>query len=48
MSNHPGLSNTFSSSGEKFEWSKESLKSIKMIISRYPKDRHQSLSLIHI
>ena len=42
MSNHPGLSNTFSSSGEKFEWSKESLKSIKMIISRYPKDRHQS------
>ena len=42
MSNHPGLSNTFSSSGEKFEWSKESLKSIKMISSRYPKDRHQS------
>ena len=42
MSNHPGLSNTFSSSGEKFEWSKESLKSIKMIISKYPKGRHQS------
>ena len=31
--NHPGLSNNFISSGEKFEWSKENLKEIKKIIS---------------
>ena len=40
--NHPGLSNTFIHSGEKFEWSKENLKSIKKIISKYPPDRKQS------
>lgn len=40
--NHPGLSNTFIHSGEKFEWSKENLKSIKKIISKYPPERKQS------
>ena len=40
--NHPGLSNTFIHSGEKFEWSKENLKSIKKIISKYPSERKQS------
>jgi len=40
--NHPGLSNTFIHSGEKFEWSKENLQSIKKIISRYPSERKQS------
>ncbi len=40
--NHPGLSNTFIHSGEKFEWSKENLKSIKKIISKYPTERKQS------
>tara|TARA_Y100000996_G_C22532707_1_gene647134 strand:+ start:779 stop:1366 length:588 start_codon:yes stop_codon:yes gene_type:complete len=40
--NHPGLSNTFIYSGEKFIWSKENIKSIKKIISKYPKDRKQS------
>ena len=39
---HPGLSNTFIQSGEKFSWTKENLKSIKKIISKYPKDRKQS------
>ena len=39
---HPGLSNTFIHSGEKFNWTKENLKSIKKIISKYPKDRKQS------
>ena len=52
--NHPGLSNNFIRSGEKFEWSKENLKEIKKIISKYPRERKQSavmpllLSLIHI
>ena len=36
--NHPGLSNNFIRSGEKFEWSKENLKEIKKIISKYPKN----------
>ena len=27
--NHPGLSNNFSRSGEKFSWSKDNLRSIK-------------------
>ena len=40
--NHPGLSNTFIHSGEKFEWAKENLQSIKKIISRYPSERKQS------
>ena len=40
--NHPGLSNTFIHSGVKFEWSKENLKSIKKIISKYPSERKQS------
>ena len=40
--NHPGLSNTFIHSGEKFEWSKENLKSIKKIIYKYPPERKQS------
>ena len=40
--NHPGLSHTFIHSGEKFEWSKENLQSIKKIISRYPSERKQS------
>ena len=40
--NHPGLSNNFIRSGEKFEWSKENLKEIKKIISKYPKERKQS------
>ena len=40
--NHPGLSNTFIHSGEKFEWSKENLKSIKKIISKYQPERKQS------
>ena len=41
-SNHPGLSNNFSRSGVKFSWSKDNLKSIKNIISKYPKGREQS------
>ena len=40
--NHPGLSNNFSRSGEKFSWSKDNLRSIKNIISKYPKGREQS------
>ena len=40
--NHPGLSNNFSRSGVKFSWSKDNLKSIKNIISKYPKGREQS------
>ena len=40
--NHPGLSNSFSRSGVKFSWSKDNLKSIKNIISKYPKGREQS------
>jgi NADH-quinone oxidoreductase subunit E len=40
--NHPGLSNNFSRSGEKFSWSKDNLRSIKSIISKYPKGREQS------
>ena len=39
---HPGLSNNFIHSGEKFEWSKDNAKSIKKIISKYPSDRKQS------
>jgi hypothetical protein len=41
-SNHPGLSNNFSRSGVKFSWSKDNHKSIKNIISKYPKGREQS------
>ena len=40
--NHPGLSNTFIHSNEKFDWSKENLKSIKKLLSKYPSDRKQS------
>ena len=39
---HPGLSNNFAHSGEKFEWSKDNAKSIKKIISKYPPERKQS------
>ena len=39
---HPGLSNNFVHSGEKFEWSKDNAKSIKKIISKYPPERKQS------
>jgi len=41
-SNHPGLSNTFQSSGSKFEWSKDNEREVKKIVSKYPKERIQS------
>jgi hypothetical protein len=34
--NHPGLSNNFIRSGEKFEWSKENLKEIKKNYFKIP------------
>jgi NADH-quinone oxidoreductase subunit E len=40
--NHPGLSNTFQSSGSKFEWSKDNEREVKKIVSKYPKERIQS------
>ena len=40
--NHPGLSNTFQSSGSKFEWSKDNQREVKKIVSKYPKERIQS------
>ena len=40
--NHPGLSNTFQSSGSKFEWSKDNKREVKKIVSKYPKERIQS------
>ena len=40
--NHPGLSNTFQSSGSKFEWSKDNEHEVKKIVSKYPKERIQS------
>ena len=39
---HPGLSNNFVHSGEKFEWAKDNAKSIKKIISKYQPERKQS------
>lgn len=35
--NHPGLSNNFIRSGEKFEWSKENLKEIKKLFQNTQK-----------
>lgn len=39
--NHPGLSNTFIHSGEKFEWSKENLKEIKKSFQNIQKNANK-------
>ena len=43
--NHPGLSNNFIRSGQKFEWSKETLNEIKKIMSKDPNERKQSAEM---